>query len=48
VAPDSFEAAIKGAFYAEEMQAMLAEGRLSDYRQYVATHCNRTGSKGLR
>jgi uncharacterized protein (UPF0335 family) len=33
VAPDSFEAAIKGAFYAEEMQAMLAEGRLSDYRQ---------------
>jgi hypothetical protein len=27
------EAAIKGAFYAEEMQAMLAEGRLSDYRQ---------------
>ena len=26
----SFEAAIKGAFYAEEMRAMLAEGRMQE------------------
>jgi phage terminase large subunit len=43
----SFEAAIKGAFYAEEMRVMLAEGRICPIEIAGSTgRCN-TGVKSL-